>query len=73
MNKVEKGNIGQSRTVLKILKTIEYEHQQDRQRQGSGKAWREQKIRNMREKEPHKPMFRKVEGAQIVSIIHACK
>ena len=73
MNKVEKGNIGQSRTVLKILRTIEYEHQQDRQQQGSGKAWREQKVRNMREKVPHKPMFRKVEGAQIVSIIHACK
>jgi hypothetical protein len=48
MNKVEKGNIGQSGTVLKVLITIEYEHQQDRQRQGSGKAWREQEIGNMR-------------------------
>ena len=73
MNKVEKGSIGQSRTVLKILKITECKHQQGRQRQGSGRAWREQKIRNMREKVPHKPMFRKVEGAQIVSIIHACK
>ncbi len=73
MNRVGKGNIGQSRTVLKTLRITEYGFQKDRQRQDSGKAWREQKMRSMREKKPHKPMFREVEGVQIVSIIHACK
>jgi len=48
MNKMEKGNIGQSGTLLKTLKTIEYEPQQDRQRRSSDKAWREQEIGNMR-------------------------